>query len=88
MSGPQLSIEYKQKIHPVYILDADKGVSVKLDISRAEGLASLFCDPGLVCNVLDEAFISKASKLKPDYKQLLGVGLFSAIIFFLFGLMF
>lgn len=87
-ASPALEILHDNKIYPCYVCDAEKGVTVALDWERDTGLTNLFCDPKLVSNVFDETFISKASGIKPDIKQLLGLGFFAFIFGGVVGLLF
>ncbi|WP_440944965.1 hypothetical protein ACSAZL_12455 [Methanosarcina sp. T3] len=85
---PALWVQHKEKIYYIYLCDAEKGVTVDVKFYKGDELAQLFCDPRMVNNVFDESFISRATNIKPDWKQLIGVGLFSGLFFFVFGLMF
>jgi hypothetical protein len=85
---PSCSYSYKEKSYPLYICDSERGVTVDLTFERASGLALLFADPKMISNVFDESFISKASGIKPDFKQLLGVALMGFVFGGLMGLMF
>lgn len=88
VEAPALEISYKNKNTPCYVCDAEKGVTVSLSFEREKELSSLYCDPKMVSNVFDETFISKASGIKPDIKQLIAVGLFAFIFGGLTGLLF
>lgn len=85
---PAFETVYKDKSSLVYVCDAEKGVTVKLEFDRDKELASIFCDPKMISNVFDESFISKASGIKPDWKQLAGIALFGFVFGGFFGLMF
>lgn len=85
---PTLSLAFKDKSYPVYVCDAEKGVTIKLSFAREQELASMYCDPHMLSNVFDETFISKASNIKPDWKQLVAVACMSLIFGGLIGLMF
>lgn len=85
---PAMEIDYQNKTSPCYVCDSEKGVTVKVSFKREQELLSLFCDPKMVSNVFDETFISKASGIKPDVKQLIGIGLIAFIFGGLTGLMF
>jgi len=85
---PAIITTVKEKSYPVYVCDIEKGVTVGLSYDRNLELASMYCDPHMLSNILDETFISKASNIKADWKQLVGVACGSGIMFFLFGLMF
>ena len=85
---PALELSYKSKTYPIYVCDAEKGVTVGIDFNRKEELAAMYCDPHMISNIFDETFISKASNIKPDWKQLVGIALFGFIFGGLVGLMF
>lgn len=85
---PALEIDINGKSVPCYVCDSEKGVTVNLSFEREEELSTLFCDPKLVSNVFDESFISKASGIKADYKQLIGIAFMGFIFGGLLGLMF
>lgn len=85
---PTLEILHKEKGYPVYVCDSEKGVTIKLNFDRDTNLASLFCDPKMVSNVFDESFVSKASNIKADWKQLVSIALFAFVFGGLFGLCF
>jgi hypothetical protein len=78
MEPPALEFSHNYRSYPVYVCDAEKGVTVSLEFNRAAELSSMFCDPKMLSNVFDETFISKASNIKPDWKQLIGL-LFSVL---------
>ncbi|MDD3043502.1 MAG: hypothetical protein PHW56_11340 [Methanosarcinaceae archaeon] len=85
---PQLELIHKERIYNIYVCDAEKGCTARLQFERDSELSRLFCDPVLVANIIDESFISRASKIKSDWKQVTAAAFGSGLIFFLFGLMF
>lgn len=85
---PALELSYKSKTYPVFVCDAEKGVTVGIDFIREEQFAKMCCDPHMISNVFDESFISKASNIKMDWKQLVGVALFGFVFGGLVGLLF
>ena len=85
---PAVITTVKDKSYPVYVCDTEKGVTVGLSYDRELELASMYCDPHMLSNILDETFISKASNIKADWKQLVGVACGGMVFGVLFGLMF
>jgi len=88
IAPPSLELCYKDKTYNVYVCDSEKGVTISLSFNREQELETLFCDPKMISNVFDESFISKASGIKPDFKQLLAVGFFGFIFGGMMGLLF
>lgn len=88
VAPPALELSFKNKTYPVYVCDAEKGVTISLSIDRERELAALYCDPHMISNIFDETFISKASNIKADWKQLVGIGCGSLVFGLLLGLMF
>lgn len=88
VASPALEIDINGKSIPCYVCDSEKGVTVNLSFDREQELSTLFCDPKLVSNVFDESFISKASGIKADYKQLIGIAFMGFVFGGLLGLMF
>lgn len=88
VAPPALEIHENQKSIPCYVCDVEKGVTVNLSFEREKELSMLFCDPKMISNVFDESFISKASGIKADYKQLIGIAFMGFIFGGLLGLMF
>lgn len=88
VAPPALEIEDNGKSVPCYVCDVEKGVTVNLSFEREQELSTLFCDPKMVSNVFDESFISKASGIKADYKQLIAIAFMGFVFGGLLGLMF
>lgn len=85
---PAIEFTHNYKPYPVYVCDSAKGVTVGLSFDREKELASMFSDPRMFSNVFDETFISRATNIKTDFKQLIGVALFSVFFGWVIGLMF
>jgi len=85
---PALVTDYKEKQHKIYVCDVERGVTVSLSFTRSAALAELFCDPKMVSNVFDETFISRATAIKADWKQLVGIGAGGVMFGFITGLIF
>lgn len=85
---PSLISTVKDKSYPVYVCDTEKGVTIGLSYDREQKLASMYCDPHMLSNILDETFISKASNIKADWKQLVGVGCGGLVFGAMLGLLF
>lgn len=88
IAAPALEIDVNGKSVPCYVCDSEKGVTVNLSFEREKELSTLFCDPKMVSNVFDESFISRASNIKPDFKQLLGIAFMGFIMGGFVGLLF
>lgn len=87
-AGPCMTIQNKRKNLDCYAIDAEKGVTVSLSWKRSAELMEMHAIPETAYDILDMSFIRKAVKLKPDYKQMMGIALFAALIGWMFGLMF
>lgn len=88
VESPCIEVRTDNNIKRAYVCDVEKGVTVSLSFVREAGLSSLFCDPKMVSNVFDETFISKASGIKPDFKQLMCFSAFGFIMGGFLGLLF
>jgi len=88
VAQPAVYITSKNNSYQIYVCDAEKGVTVDLQINRNEELATMYCDPHMISNIFDESFISKASNIKADWKQIVGVGMGAFLMGGMFGLLF
>ena len=88
VSPPALVTDYKEKQHKIYVCDTERGVTISISFARSSQLINLFCDPKMVSNVFDETFVSRATGIKADWKQLVGIGAGGVMFGFITGLIF
>lgn len=85
---PCIEISQGKRLLDCYLIDAEKGCTIKSTFQRDDGLLKVSTNPALVDSLLDVSFITQVSTLKPDWKSKLSFGLMMGVIFFLVGLMF